>query len=145
MSRRDDERVADILDSADEIAAIIEFGRDAWDKDWIRQLAEERLLEIIGEAATSSATISAHGILPFPGATSSACGSCSHIITIGSTRGKSGQSPLPRFPRSRRTSAPTDDRQATAPEHAAAVTAAIIRRRTDLPNRHEAAVSGRRR
>jgi len=46
VSRRDDERVADILDAADEIAAIIEFGRDAWDKDRIRQLAVERLLEI---------------------------------------------------------------------------------------------------
>jgi uncharacterized protein with HEPN domain len=53
VSRRDDERVADILDAADEIAAIIELGRDAWDKDRIRQLAVERLLEIIGEAATS--------------------------------------------------------------------------------------------
>jgi uncharacterized protein with HEPN domain len=53
VSRRDDERVADILDAASEIAAIIELGRDAWDKDRIRQLAVERLLEIIGEAATS--------------------------------------------------------------------------------------------
>ena len=33
MSRRDDERVADILDAASEIAEIIELGRDAWDKD----------------------------------------------------------------------------------------------------------------
>ena len=31
MSRRDDERVADILDAASEIAEIIELGRDAWD------------------------------------------------------------------------------------------------------------------
>ena len=53
MSRRDDERVADILDAASEIAAIIELGRDAWDKDRIRRLAVERLLEIIGEAANS--------------------------------------------------------------------------------------------
>jgi len=52
VSRRDDERVADILD-AGEIAAVIELGRDAWDKDRIRQLAVERLLEIIGEAANS--------------------------------------------------------------------------------------------
>ncbi len=50
--RRDDERVADILDAASEIAEIIELGRDAWDKDRIRRLAE-RLLEIIGEAANS--------------------------------------------------------------------------------------------
>jgi len=46
LSRRDDERVADILDAAREIAEIIELGRDAWDKDRIRQLAVERLLEI---------------------------------------------------------------------------------------------------
>lgn len=43
MSRRDDERVADILDAASEIGEVIELGRDAWDKDRIRQLAVERL------------------------------------------------------------------------------------------------------
>jgi hypothetical protein len=48
VSRRDDERVADILDAASEIGAVIELGRDAWDKDRIRQLAVERLLEIMG-------------------------------------------------------------------------------------------------
>jgi uncharacterized protein with HEPN domain len=53
VSRRDDERVADILDAAREIGEITELGRDAWDKDRIRQLAVERLLEIIGEAANS--------------------------------------------------------------------------------------------
>jgi uncharacterized protein with HEPN domain len=53
VSRRDDERVADILDAAREIGEVIELGRDAWDKDRIRQLAVERLLEIIGEAANS--------------------------------------------------------------------------------------------
>lgn len=53
MSRRDDERVADILDAAREIAEVTELGRDAWDKDRIRQLAVERLLEIIGEPANS--------------------------------------------------------------------------------------------
>lgn len=53
MSRPDDERVADILDAASEIGEVIELGRDAWDKDRIRRLAVERLLEIIGEAANS--------------------------------------------------------------------------------------------
>lgn len=53
MSRRDDDRIADILDAARGIAEITELGRDAWDKDRIRQLAVERLLEIIGEAANS--------------------------------------------------------------------------------------------
>jgi uncharacterized protein with HEPN domain len=53
VSRRDDERVADILEAASETSAVTELGRDAWDKDRIRQLAVERLLEIIGEAANS--------------------------------------------------------------------------------------------
>jgi len=46
----DDERVAGIVDAASEIGAVIGLGRDAWDKDRIRRLAVERLLEIIGEA-----------------------------------------------------------------------------------------------
>lgn len=53
MSRRDDERVADILDAASQIGDVIVIGREAWEKDRIRQLAVERLLEIIGEAANS--------------------------------------------------------------------------------------------
>jgi uncharacterized protein with HEPN domain len=53
VSRRDDERVADILDAADEVAEIVGAGRDVWDKDRIRQLAVERLLEIICEAANA--------------------------------------------------------------------------------------------
>jgi uncharacterized protein with HEPN domain len=53
VSRRDDERVADILDAASQIGEIIELGREAWEKDRIRQLAVERLPEIIGEAANS--------------------------------------------------------------------------------------------
>jgi uncharacterized protein with HEPN domain len=53
VSRRDDERVADILEAASQIGELIELGHDAWDKDRIRQLATERLLEIIGEAANT--------------------------------------------------------------------------------------------
>jgi len=53
MSRSDDLRVQDILDAAGQIAAVIKDGREAWDQDWIRQLAVERLLEIIGEAANA--------------------------------------------------------------------------------------------
>jgi uncharacterized protein with HEPN domain len=90
VSRRDDERVADILDAASEIAAIIELGRDAWDKDRIRRLAVERLLEIIGEAANSLSGTSARSIPALPGATSSACGSSSRTITIESTRTRCG-------------------------------------------------------
>jgi uncharacterized protein with HEPN domain len=53
VTRRDDERVADILEAASQISEISELGRDAWDKNRVRQLAVERLLEIIGEAANS--------------------------------------------------------------------------------------------
>jgi uncharacterized protein with HEPN domain len=90
VSRRDDERVADILDAADELALISAPGRGTWDKDRIRQLAAERLLEIIGEAASSLPKTSAPGTQAFPGATSSACGSSSHIITTGPTRPRYG-------------------------------------------------------
>jgi uncharacterized protein with HEPN domain len=45
--------VTDILEAASQISKLTELGRDAWDKDRIRQLATERLLEIIGEAANT--------------------------------------------------------------------------------------------
>lgn len=51
MSRSDDERVADILEAATEVSALVASGRDEWDGDRVRRLAVERLLEIIGEAA----------------------------------------------------------------------------------------------
>jgi len=90
VSRRDDERVADILDAASEIAAIIELGRDAWDKDRIRRLAVERLLEIIGEAANSLSEDFRTQHPGIPGATSSACASSSPTTTIESTRTRCG-------------------------------------------------------
>jgi hypothetical protein len=46
VSRRDDERITDILDAAREITEVIELGRDAWDRDRIRQLAVERLFRL---------------------------------------------------------------------------------------------------
>jgi hypothetical protein len=91
VSRRDDERVADILDAADEIGAVTELGRDAWDKDRIRRLAVERLLEISGLRVVLPTTIT------------------------GSTRVRYGQSPPPRFPGSFRTFALKDERQPAAP------------------------------
>ena len=51
MDERDNQRVADILDAAGEIAAIVAGGEDAFRTDRVRQLAVERLLEIVGEAA----------------------------------------------------------------------------------------------
>lgn len=51
MARNDDERLSDIGDAARQVAEIVAAGRDAFDRDRVRQLAVERLLEIIGEAA----------------------------------------------------------------------------------------------
>jgi uncharacterized protein with HEPN domain len=53
VSRSDEQRVQDILDASDQILNVVKDGRDAWDKDRLRQLAVERLLEIIGESANS--------------------------------------------------------------------------------------------
>lgn len=51
MTRNDDERIADILDAAATLAAIISGGEPVWRNDEVRRLAAERLLEIIGESA----------------------------------------------------------------------------------------------
>jgi uncharacterized protein with HEPN domain len=51
VSRSDGERVDDIIEAASEIVAIVAAGREAWESDRVRQLAVERLLEIIGESA----------------------------------------------------------------------------------------------
>ena len=51
MSRADDERIDDIVEAASAIAAVVADGREAWETDRVRQLAVERLLEIIGESA----------------------------------------------------------------------------------------------
>lgn len=53
MSRSDEQRLADILDAAAELSAIVERGRDAFLADAILKRAAERLLEIIGEAANA--------------------------------------------------------------------------------------------
>lgn len=53
MSRSDEERVQDILDAADQVLDVVRDGQDVWKKDRLRQLAVERLLEIIGESANS--------------------------------------------------------------------------------------------
>ncbi len=51
MSRSDDERIADIVEAAAEIAAVVDRGKTAWDEDRVSRLAVERLLEIVGESA----------------------------------------------------------------------------------------------
>jgi uncharacterized protein with HEPN domain len=51
VSRDDDKRIADILEAAQEVAEVVAVGEDAFKAERLRQLAVERLLEIIGEAA----------------------------------------------------------------------------------------------
>ncbi|HVF74850.1 MAG TPA: HepT-like ribonuclease domain-containing protein [Acidimicrobiales bacterium] len=68
MSRSDDERVADILEAAAEVGALVASGREEWDRDRTRRLAVERLLEIIGEAARalSDEGRARYGEVPWP-------------------------------------------------------------------------------
>lgn len=51
MDERDRQRVADITDAADVVERIVADGEETFRLDRVRQLAIERLLEIIGEAA----------------------------------------------------------------------------------------------
>jgi uncharacterized protein with HEPN domain len=51
VSRGDNQRIDDIVEAASEICDVVAAGREAWDNDRVRQLAVERLLEIIGESA----------------------------------------------------------------------------------------------
>jgi uncharacterized protein with HEPN domain len=53
VSRSDDERVADILEAADELALVVAVGRQAFAESVLHRRAAERLLEIIGEASTA--------------------------------------------------------------------------------------------
>ena len=67
MSRSDDQRIADLLDAADELADIVDRGRDAFNADPVLRRAAERLLEIIGVAATglSDETTGPHPTVPW--------------------------------------------------------------------------------
>ncbi len=51
MSRSDNLRILDIIEAAEEVAAILSEGEDAFKTNLVSQRAIERLLEIIGEAA----------------------------------------------------------------------------------------------
>jgi uncharacterized protein with HEPN domain len=53
MSRGDDERLADILEAAGELAEIVALGHDRFARESVLQRAAERLLEVIGEAANA--------------------------------------------------------------------------------------------
>lgn len=67
MSRSDDERLSDILHAARRLSEITAQGREAFDSDWVRSAAAERMLLIIGEAAAklSEETKSAHRDIPW--------------------------------------------------------------------------------
>ena len=67
MSRSDAHRLADMVMAIDEIAAIVERGRPAFDGDVVLRRAVERCLEIIGEAAksVSPAVTEAHPEIPW--------------------------------------------------------------------------------
>ncbi len=45
--------MADIVEAAGQLAEIVAAGRSAFDQDWTRQRAAERLPEIIGEASNA--------------------------------------------------------------------------------------------
>lgn len=83
MEERDNQRVADILDAAGDIASIVADGENAFRADRVRQLAVERLLEIVGEAARAMTEVVGPSTRRFRGQTSWACGHCSHITTNG--------------------------------------------------------------
>jgi uncharacterized protein with HEPN domain len=53
MSRGDEERPADILDAASELADIVALGHARFARESVLQRAAERLLEIIGLAASA--------------------------------------------------------------------------------------------
>jgi len=56
VSRSDEDRIADILEAANEIGAIVARGKQAWDAERISRLAAERLPEMIEESAGSTRT-----------------------------------------------------------------------------------------
>ena len=53
MSRSDDQRVADILDACDELEGVVSLRSEGQVPDEVLLRAAERLLEIIGEAASN--------------------------------------------------------------------------------------------
>lgn len=62
MTRSDDQRIADILDACDELNAVVALRGSDGPTDQVLLRAAERLLEIIGEAASnvSESAVAAH-------------------------------------------------------------------------------------
>jgi uncharacterized protein with HEPN domain len=65
--RRDAERLADIIEAADKIAARVARGRETFEKDEDVQIAIVHLIQIIGEAASglSDDLVDAHPEVPW--------------------------------------------------------------------------------
>ena len=86
MSRGDEQRIADILDACAELAAVVDLKDARAAPDQVLLRAAERLLEIIGEAASN---VSDAGPLDYAltwtGAPSRGCGSCWRITTTAPT------------------------------------------------------------
>jgi uncharacterized protein with HEPN domain len=53
MTRSDDERIADILDACNELEGVVTLRREGVTSEKVLVRAAERLLEIIGEAASN--------------------------------------------------------------------------------------------
>jgi uncharacterized protein with HEPN domain len=53
MTRRDDHRIADIVDACQELSALTDMRAKADIPAWVLTRAAERLLEIVGEAASA--------------------------------------------------------------------------------------------
>jgi uncharacterized protein with HEPN domain len=69
MSRSDDQRVADILDACDELEGVVRMRSEGEVLDGVLLRAAERLLEIIGEAASN---VSDAGMNQYPRSTGAA-------------------------------------------------------------------------
>ena len=76
--RRDDERLADILEAAEKIAVRAAKGRAAFDGDEDTQIVLVHLIQVIGEAAAglSDGFIAQHPEVPWRQIIATATGSC---------------------------------------------------------------------
>ena len=95
MTRADELRIADIAEAAEELAEVVRVGRQAFLDSAIRLRAAERLLEIIGEAASNLSEQTESGMSTSRGETSPGCASSWLTITSASTRSKCGLSRAP--------------------------------------------------
>lgn len=62
MSRSDDLRLLDIIESGERIIRLVDRGREAYGRDEAIQPAIERLLEVIGESANALSNFTTSGI-----------------------------------------------------------------------------------